>query len=190
MAAKRNLPWFVILLAASLLFSCRTTDNAPVATEPTSQADSDSSVVAEPAPENLPDETAPEGEDFVVTEEVYTETFQKVETVIGELNSLIRNKNFDAWKEYLTAGYIETYSDPELLSQLSQSDRLKNSGIVLKNLKDYFLYVVVPSRANLRLDDLVFIDKSTVEAVMIIREQRITVYRLRLIDNEWKIDAS
>ncbi len=184
----------IFILFAFLLTGC---PSAPEVVENPEDA-REEQVIDEVASEEAPEqdeavEQAPEQpdkeEDFVVTEEVFVETFQAVEEVIGELNALIRAGQYDRWIGYLTEEYINTFSDPDLLAELSQSDRLQANGIVLEDLQDFFTEVVVPSRANLRLDDLVFIDEDQVEAIMVIRDQRISVYRLRLIDNEWKIEG-
>jgi hypothetical protein len=184
---------FIVVIASFALVSCQT---APPAEDPSSETEPE--VVQEPVPEaeavaepeaQVVAEPEAEPEEFVVTEEVFEQTFQKVEEVILELNRLIRAKDFEGWLEYLNDEYIGTYSDPALLAQYSESDRLKSNGIVLTDLEDFFTYVVVPSRANLRLDDLVFLSEDQVEAIMIIRDQRVSVYKLRLIDNEWKIEG-
>ena len=66
---------------------------------------------------------------------------------------------------------------------------LKNN-IVLKSLEDYFNFVVVPSRANLRLDDLVFLKETEVEAIMVVGNRRVTLYRLIKIGDQWLIGLS
>ena len=133
-----------------------------------------------------PEEAAPE--EFVVTEEVYTETFEDIRSLIGELNSIIRSENYDVWLDYLTEAYIDHFSSSQVLRENSDQPLLKKYDINLRTLKDYFRYVVVPSRSNARLDDLVFIDKEHVKAIMIIKDQRTILYRLSKIDRNWKID--
>jgi hypothetical protein len=78
-------------------------------------------------------------------------------------------------------------SMPSTLQKLSDSPILKRNNIVLKSLDDYFQYVVAPSRSNARLDDLVFLDKNTVEAIMVVRGQRVILYQLENRDGKWKI---
>jgi hypothetical protein len=180
---------FLIAIVAFAFTSCQTTDPVGEPEDPVAQEAVEPEMESEPEPEP----EAQEEEEFVVTEEIFEETFQAVEEVILELNSLIRAEEYDRWLEYLTDEYVEKYRDPEVLAELSQSGRLQNNGIVLESLFDFFIHVVVPSRANLRLDDLVFIEEDQVEAIMLIRDQRVTVYRLRLIENElgenkWKIE--
>ncbi len=122
-----------------------------------------------------------------MSQEVYSKTFDEVEKVIKELNTIISNGNFGAWTSYLTRQYVDEMSRPATLEALSQSPILKRNNIVLNSLEDYFRFVVVPSRSNARLDDLVFLDKNTVEAIMIVRSQRVILYQLEKRDGKWKI---
>lgn len=141
-------------------------------------------VIEEPEPESEPEPTPPE-----VSEELYDRTFSAVEEMITEFNRIIANRDFGAWKGHLTERYIRTYSDPDVLEQSSQSSVLVRNNIVLRDLQDYFTYVVVPSRANARLDDLVFVSEDTVEAIMVINERRYVLYLLKNVDDRWKIDT-
>lgn len=127
---------------------------------------------------------------FQVSREVYDATFDNVKKLIDSLNALIRSRDFAAWHDYLSADFARYFSDPEVLRLQSESKVLSTRGIVLKTLSDYFEYVVVPSRANLRLDDLFFLNENEVEAIMEVGGRRVTVYRLRLIDGNWKIGLS
>ncbi|WP_455381979.1 hypothetical protein [Salinispira pacifica] len=122
-----------------------------------------------------------------VSQEVYSKTFDEVEKVIKELNSIISDGDFSAWTSYLTRQYVEEMSKPSTLKAVSESPILKRNNIVLHSLEDYFHYVVVPSRSNARLDDLVFLDENTVEAIMIVRGQRVILYQLEKRDGKWKI---
>lgn len=178
-----TIKFFAVLLLSVVFASCASETAIQVQEAP----DAQEQTIEEPAQSEPV--VSEEPAEFVVTDEIFDQTFQAVEVVIAELNALIRAGEYQRWLSYLTDDYIETFSDPEFLANASQADRLKNNGIVLSSLEDYFTHVVVPSRANLRLDDLVFIDENQVEAIMIIRDQRITVYNLRLIDNQWKIQG-
>ncbi|MFW6229050.1 MAG: hypothetical protein ACOC2V_06285, partial [Alkalispirochaeta sp.] len=142
----------------------------------------------EPEPELEPE---PEGEpgNIEVSDELYDQTFTEVEQTITELNGIIADRNFREWQGYLTDDYRRTYSDPDVLEQSSQSAVLVRNNITLRTLEDYFNYVVVPSRSNARLDDLVFIDETTVEAIMEVNDRRYILYLLKKIDDRWKIDT-
>ncbi|MCL2295317.1 MAG: hypothetical protein FWC36_10735 [Spirochaetes bacterium] len=124
-----------------------------------------------------------------VLEAVYKQTFSDVESLIADLNTIIRNENFTAWKTYLTQNYIDHFSNRDNLRQISESsDVLRRHRIVLRTLRDYFDYVVVPSRANVRLDNISFIDDNTVRAYMYVDEQPLVLYHLVRIDGNWKIE--
>lgn len=134
-----------------------------------------------------PKEEQQQEDDFVVSEEVFAQTFSDVETLINELNKTIRNKNYDKWLTFLTDEYKDYYSSPGVLREISKKPTMQKYDIRLITLKDYFTYVVVPSRSNARLDDLVFEDNNHVKAIMIIDEQRVILYQLVKVDGEWKI---
>lgn len=152
--------------------------------------------VDEPPPEELTPQEEPEEtdeidqgevEEYVPTQETYDRTFSEVEETIGRLNEIIRERDFEEWKSYLTENYKRTMSSPEKLEELSSHRILQRNNIVLQSLEDYFSYVVVPSRANARLDDLVFRNDDRVEAIMIIQGQRVILYQLRKVNGTWKI---
>lgn len=161
--------------------------------EPAEPAEADTPepepVEPEPAaPEPEPTEPEPEPEEpFVVTEEVYNQTFSEVEQTIAELNQIIRDRDYEAWLDFLTEEYVEVRSDEEELERVSQQPVLQRNSIVVDSLEDYFRFVVVPSRSNARLDDLVFIDDNTVQAVMEIQDEDVILYQLERRDGRWKI---
>ncbi len=124
-----------------------------------------------------------------ITEEFYDQTFSEVESTIAELNQIIAEESFDRWRSFLTTSYRNTFSDPRVLEENSQSAVLQNRNITLRSLEDYFRFVVVPSRANVRLDDIVFINESTVEAIMVIQGERYLIYNLTKSNDRWKIDT-
>ncbi len=139
----------------------------------------------EPEPAEEPEET-PE-EEFAVSEQVFTETFEDVRRLIDQLNSIVRAENYDRWLDYLTDEYIDHFSSPEVLEENSEQPLLKKYDIKLNSLRDYFKYVVVPSRSNARLDDLVFVDNEHVKAIMIIKNNRTILYLLEKDESGWKI---
>lgn len=167
----------------------------PVEPAPTEQPEGElpeeEADIEEAAPQEDADEEQQEAprEEFEVTEEVYEQTFDEVEQTIARLNTIIRERNFEAWKSYLTDEYEEEYSDPETLAEWSESPLLQRNEITLRSLEDYFSFVVVPSRSNARLDDLEFVDENTVEAFMNVRGRRALLYLLRKEDGVWKIDS-
>jgi hypothetical protein len=201
---------FLLLFAAfAFLIGCATTPEPEPAETTSEDAEADPDAASEEpvdTPEQEPAETPepdeqpaeePEEEpeaasdgDYEVSEEVYNQTFSEVEQTIQELNRIIRDKDFDEWRSYLTDAYEDEYSDPERLREISDMPILQRNEIVLESLQDYFRWVVVPSRANARLDDLRFVTKSEVEAIMSVNGQRVILYHLKKVDGSWKIDTS
>lgn len=119
---------------------------------------------------------------------VKMDAMEEIKGIIDELNKIIRHKDYLAWKEYLTSEYIDLYSAPEVLAQMSDSSKLKGKGIVLRSLEDYFLYVVYPSRQSVRVDDIEFTSPTQVKAVTVAPSgDRQVYYYLEKTDKSWKI---
>ena len=131
-----------------------------------------------------------------VSQTQYNSTKDEVQLFIRDLNRIIRNRNYNGWRAALSTERFEEISSPENLQRLSEQPALKNQKIVLRNAQDYFTNVVVPSRANNRVDetvdDLEFIGTNRVKAYTIRttntgEEQRLLLYDLEKIGNSWKI---
>ena len=126
-----------------------------------------------------------------ISQELYESTKIEVQHFIEDLNKIIANGNYNAWKAALTEEYFREISSPENLQQLSEQPAMTTRKIVLKTAEDYFSYVVVPSRANSRVDDIEFISQNRVKAYTVMaregQAQRLRLYDLELIENVWKI---
>lgn len=127
-----------------------------------------------------------------VSQEYYISTRDDVRHFIEELNQIIRNRNYDAWKASLSTEYFEELSSPENLQAMSEQPAMRTRRIVLRTPEDYFLNVVVPSRANLRVDDIEFISRNRVKAFTVTtnsagEEQRLRLYDLERTGNSWTI---
>lgn len=135
-----------------------------------------------------PQSAAAEPPALVVSEELRQSTFVDVKGLISSLNAIIRRRDFDAWRALLTDEYLRHYSDPRTLAELSQQPALRRYNIVLRSLRDFFTYVVYPSRQNDRVDDIEFIDERRVVAYTInAKEERLVLYNLEKIGDTWKI---
>jgi len=204
------------LLACSLLFvfSCTTprqttvpppASPAPTVPSPPSPPPPQPQPVPEPPPEPrkeppiqptpeppAPKEVSPskvEDVNVKITQEEYKKTFQEVERVIEELNSIIKAGDYNRWEQYLTPKFIASVMDPENLKKINEQPLLKRNRIEIKTLHDYFMYVVVPSRASVRLDDLIFTDQNKVKAFMFVRQDPVLIYQLEKIGETWKISV-
>jgi hypothetical protein len=120
--------------------------------------------------------------------EIYSATIEDIRRFVRELDDLIMAKDYDKWLKLLSPGYAELINTPEFLNAVSQQPRLRSQNIVLKNSRDYFLSVVVMSRAGLEADDIEFI---TMTRVMVFTEprqdQKIRIYTLDRTPGGWEI---
>jgi hypothetical protein len=177
--------FIVLALCVSCASALKTVEE-----EPAPAADTD---LAEPI-EEPPEEPAVVFDPANVSPEVYLATKVDVQQFINNLNIQIKNKNFDGWKNALSDEYFERLSSPEFLRQVSNSDRLRARKVVLKNIQDYFIYVVVPSRANDRVDDIDFVTENRVKAYTVDSQgERLRLYELehlyelQQLGDSWKI---
>jgi hypothetical protein len=123
-----------------------------------------------------------------ITKEIFDTTKTDVQALIGKLNEIIREKDYDVWVTYLGASYRTALSDPAFLKRISESSVLKKQGVTLRELRDYFLHVVVPSRANDRVDDIEFIGQNRVKAFTVdAKGRRLRLYDLEKAPSGWKI---
>lgn len=126
---------------------------------------------------------------YEVSEEVYVQTFNEIEQLIYKINTVIAKKQYDRWVSYLSKTYKKTYNSSETLDEYNQYPQLMENNIVLKSLKDYFNWVVVPSRSQAELDEIIFIMESRVIAYSSYEGQRAKLYEFERIDEEWKIST-
>jgi hypothetical protein len=123
-----------------------------------------------------------------ISQEVYITTKSNVQSYIEELNRIISGKNYDAWKANLSEAYFNEISSPENLKSLSESPAMKSQKIVLKTPQDYFINVVVPARANSRVDDIEFTGQNRVKVYTISpKNERLRLYELERTGSTWKI---
>ena len=78
---------------------------------------------------------------------------------------------------------------PVFVEAINQQPVLKRNRIVIRTLADYFMYVVVPSRANVHLDELDFADSHRVKAIMYVGDRPVLLYQLEKIREKWKIST-
>jgi len=127
-----------------------------------------------------------------ITQAQYVSTREEVQKFIEQQNKFIREKNFEAWKSSLSPEYFAEISSKENLKRISEQPAMKTRKIVLNTANDYFDNVVVPSRADLRVDEIEFISVNRVKAFTLItnkagEEQRLRLYDLEKIGNSWTI---
>jgi hypothetical protein len=167
--------YFVVFLV--LLPACESPPPA-VNTEPV--------VAAPPPPEANDVEETPHSETVSLE---YDQTLAEVRHFIERLNRIIADKNYNAWRNTLSNGYFARISSPEYLARQSESPLLASRKIVLRTPNDYFLHVVVPSRANSQVDEIEIAADNAVTAFFVDTRagRRLRVYELRKIGDDWKI---
>ena len=194
---KKFLFCFVIFL---LLVSCTTTkENAApeeVLPMPIEQSEE---VIVEPFPapestvETVPDKSEPKNANEVVatfgavtiTKKDYIDTKAEVELIVEELNKITETSDYHGWLKYLSDDYREHYSNKTTLQETSK--QLPIQGITLNTLQDYFKYVFVPPRKNIRVDEIIFTSATTVDVIMKTSSKRYYVYTLAKEKSAWKI---
>jgi len=127
---------------------------------------------SKPSPTNEPEQPAGiivvSGDNSIrISYEYYATIKDEVQHFIERLNVIIGARNYAAWRASLSPEYINHISSPENLNRISEQPIMKRRNIVLKNLNDYFMYVVVPARGN----DRIQIDNIDIEFI--------TIYRVR-----------
>ena len=177
--------FFLLCFLIIVFFSCSSTKKAPTP-KPKATTTTQKQKPVEKV-EEKPVKSAPV-EEKKVSEAVYNQTFSDIQEFVTKLNKIISDSNFEAWKKYLTQEYINYYSNPANLRQISENPILKKHNITLKSLKDYFTYVVVPSRSNATLDSISFVDDNHIKAYMLDGDILVILYNLVKTNNNWKID--
>jgi len=127
-----------------------------------------------------------------VSQAQYQSTMAEVQKFIEEQNKIIKSKNFEAWKKSLSPQYFAEISSAENLRLMSEQPGMKTRKIVLRTVQDYFDNVVVPSRADLHVEEIEFLSANRVKAFTVTtnkagEEQRIRLYDLEKINNSWTI---
>lgn len=121
------------------------------------------------------------------TEEEKKEALFDIKEFIFRLNKIVQRKDFEAWYSYLSPDFIAYYSNPDVLAEISNQPTMKKYNIVLKSLKDYFLYVVYPSRQNDTVDEIEYIGYNKVKVYTYVNNIKLVLYVLEKIDGIWMI---
>ena len=144
-------------------------------------AESTTEPVAEPSEAEIAPAVYPSVED------IYSRTFDELKSRILEWDALIARKDYDRWYSSLSRAYIAEREKPRYLAEVSRSQRLRDKGIALKSLRDYFLNVVVPARVDAGLDRIEFVDEGEVKAYAVMGGEPAILYYVVKEDGVWKI---
>ena len=67
--------------------------------------------------------------------------------------------------------------------------KLPNKSIKLRNLRDYFKYIFIPSRKQSKVDEIRYINKSEVKAVQVLpNNSTVVYYNFIREDGKWKVN--
>jgi len=191
---SRILILLITVLAVNMMISCGSKPDPVPHSEPAEEPKLEMELIqSKPVVKEI--DSAPPADVFDparITREYHTSTRAEVQQFIENLNQIIKSKNFRAWKAALSDEYFTEVSSPENLQVMSEQPALKTRRIVLKTAEDYFTHVVVPARANSRVDDIEFISMNRVKAFTITtnragEEVRLRLYDLEKIDDKWTI---
>jgi hypothetical protein len=123
-----------------------------------------------------------------ITKEEFDTTKVEVQHLIQKLNDIIKAKNYTSWVSYLEEDYFRLISSREYLDRINKTERMRKANLVLRNARDYFNNVVVPSRANDRVDDIEFVSQHRVKAYTVSQKgERLRLYDLEKTNEGWKI---
>jgi hypothetical protein len=178
----------LVILAVILTISCRSDPKTIQETIPSQSVNTETS----PQPQQSVETTAEAFDTRTISQAQHDSTLDEVRRFIGNINDIISKKNYNAWKAALSQDYFKEISSSQFLRQVSDSPAMKTRNIVLRTPEDYFTNVVVPSRANSRVDDIEFIGVNRVKAFSVTKnrigeEQRLVLYDLEKVGNSWLI---
>jgi hypothetical protein len=182
---------FLLAIVTAIFFAC-TSEPQPQAVETITPAvqPEESSYEEDPDLEVVTEAPvlAPEFDPSTISKEARELVKADVQQYIDNLNRIIRARDYQGWVSNLGEEYFAEKSSREYLAQVSQTARMKTQKIVLNTAQDYFLYVVVPSRANDRVDDIDFVSPNRVKAYTIdTKGRKLRIYDLEQTDDKWKI---
>jgi hypothetical protein len=180
--------FLAVTLIAFFVLSCGGDPEPQTSTRP---AEEPFEAVETLAPESaeVPGQPAAEAFDPTsITQEEFDTTKFEVQQLIQKLNGIIKAKNYTNWVSYLGTDYFKLISSSEYLDRINRTERMRKANLVLRNARDYFNNVVVPSRANDRVDDIEFISQKRVKAYTVSQKgERLRLYDLEKTNEGWKI---
>jgi hypothetical protein len=192
----------LIPFAMALVFQgCATRTVAePPAHEPTGTQATEVPIEPEPAPVCEPEPVAEEPSpvetvvvpetEFLASGDLYVRTFEELERQIQEWNAMISRKDYEGWIASLSVAYLAERGDATYLADVSRSRRLRDSGIVLRTLRDYFYAVVVPARVDAALEEIEFVGESKVKAYALVDGEHAILFYVVWEEGGWKIGTS
>jgi hypothetical protein len=203
---------FLLLLLSGLVLSCGTAPKPPeapseVEVEQEQEPAAPEVIVHVEAPVHTDTEVkATEDTNFdphSISEARFETTKKDIVEFVSDLNGIIRTRDYNAWLAHLSPSYFDDinsrawlndrtedlYTRDKIVAQNLGRDQRTVEKRILNTARDYFELVVVPSRANDRVDDISFLSDSRVRAYTVDerRGTRLVLYDLVYINNRWLI---
>ncbi len=178
-----------ILLAVFFLFaSCATTPKAKKedVKKPSGKTVTKKETPKKNAkPKEVEDEVIAEFDGVAITKKDKALAKSEIEVVVSKLNAITAESDYSGWIGFMSAEYKKEYSNPAVLKQVSKGLPGAAKGIQLKNLQDYFKFVFVPSRQNVRVDDIIYKSPTRVKVIKKDNGKSLIFYNLEKINNRW-----
>jgi len=160
--------------------------NDDVAEEEKPQEEEKIEVVAEEPKAEPHNEVIAEFGDIKITRQDYHDTMNELKVIVESLNKVAATSDYTKWLTFLSETYKKEFSNTSTLNKTVANLKKKNvTGFKLQNLKDYFKYVFVASRQNIRVDDIEFISPVRVNVLMLTAGKKLLVYDLEKINGRW-----
>ncbi len=181
----------LIVLSVIVLAGCSTTTKTPQSVQdtvvtPTVQPEETQVDDASPPMESEDSTIVAQFDTVKITKQTFNKTKSDIQIVVEDLNKITYSRDYHRWLSYLSDEYISEYSNIDNLEKVSTN--LPTKGVKLKNLKDYFNYVFVPSRQNMRVDDIQFVSPTRVYVIMELSPNNpAAIYILEKSDKGWKL---
>lgn len=125
-------------------------------------------------------------------EEVSTNELNiKIRGLFDAIEEKIIAEDFEGWYNSLSNNYCSFIDDPnELLKMSKKSGYLKRKKIVLHSSKDYFNYIVIPSRKGIALKYVNFqrVDEKNIKVNCVLDGNMNFVYDFIYENESWKLD--
>lgn len=120
-----------------------------------------------------------------VTKEVFSEDKKAILQKIAELDSIMKNYDYNSWVTYIDDESISYWQDRRNLKKVST--RLPVKGLTLNSLEDYFKFVFIQSRVGRQIDEIRYISDTNVKAVQVREQQDIVYYYFHKVGGDWKL---
>lgn len=173
----------IFLAGTALLFvSCQSTKVEPVSEVKETVVEKEAEVVEENDDDDVILLDEPADDEYLrsvqdvkeITQEQFVDDKKAILDIITELSEVMDDEDYDTWMKYIEPASLNYYSNPANLRKAQK--KLPNKTIQLKNLKDYFKYVFIPSRKRSEVEEIRYISKTTVKAVNVKDDNTVVVY--------------